>query len=149
MPALLRHYLEAHYGEKGKAAADALHAELYPLDINKEVDEGTYAVGLAIPAFGRTFRKNSARMIWPDEGAVAVPMMAFLRKDAQEGPRQVLEYLYSNEYQTYLSTTGLVCPVVSEAPPFEELKENDWRFLYSGWEAMTHVGRELAEGVNC
>lgn len=148
MPALFRHYLEAHYGQRGAAAADALHAELYPLDINKAVDEGRYAVGMAIPAFGRTFRNASARMVWPAEGAVAVPVMAFLRRDASPDARRVLDYLLSDPYQDYLSTTGLICPAVASAPPFDELKENQWRLLYSGWEAYARVGGQLAQAVH-
>ena len=84
LPALFRHYMESNFGKDGAAAADALHPELYPLDINKYVDEGRYQVGLAIPAFGRSFRLGSGAMVWPAEGAVAIPTMAIF---AQGCPR--------------------------------------------------------------
>jgi ABC-type Fe3+ transport system substrate-binding protein len=145
LPALFRYYMESNFGSDGASAADALHPELYPLDINKYVDEGRFQVGLVIPAFGRNFRLGSGTMVWPAEGAVAVPMMAFLRKDAAPPVRQLLEYLLSLEFQEFMSNDGLICPAVQEAPLFQELLENQSRFIWSGWDAAADIGDHLAK----
>ncbi|KMY66236.1 hypothetical protein AAU61_17265 [Desulfocarbo indianensis] len=144
LPALFRHYMEKHFGQAGSAAADALVPELYPLDINKAVDEGRHQAGLVIPAFGRTFRQGQGSMVWPREGAVAVPIMAFLRKDASPEARGLLEHLLSVDFQNFLSVDGLICPVTPEAQAFPELLENQFRFLWAGWQAAAAVGGGLA-----
>lgn len=144
LPALFRYYMESNFGSDGASAADALNPELYPLDINKYVDEGLYQVGLVIPAFGRNFRQNSGAMVWPAEGAVAVPLMAFLRKDAAPPAKRLLEYLLSLEFQEFISKDGLICPALQEAPLFPELMENQFRFIWAGWDAAADLGGELA-----
>lgn len=148
LPALFRYYMESNFGSDGASAADALHPELYPLDINKYVDEGRFEVGLVIPAFGRNFRHGAAAMVWPAEGAVAVPMMAFLRKDAALPARQLLEYLLSPEFQEFMSEDGLICPALQEAPLFKEIIENQFRFIWAGWDAATDLGGHLAMKTN-
>jgi ABC-type Fe3+ transport system substrate-binding protein len=148
LPALFRYYMESNFGNDGASAADALHPELYPLDINKYVDEGRFQAGLAIPAFGRNFRLGSGAMVWPTEGAVAVPVMAFLRKDAAPPAKQLLAYLLSPEFQEFMSTDGLICPVLQEAPLFLELVQNQFRFIWAGWDAAIEVGGQLARKTN-
>jgi len=145
LPALFRYYMESNFGSDGASAADALHPELYPLDINKYVDEGRFHVGLVIPAFGRNFRLGSGAMVWPAEGAVAVPLLAFLRKDADPKAVLLLEYLLSPEFQGFMSNDGLICPALQEAPLFKELEENQFRFIWAGWDAATKLGGRLAE----
>lgn len=141
MPALFRSVMERHYGEAGALVADTMRADLYPLDINKAVDEKQALAGLAIPSFGRTFRNNNGAMAWPKEGAVPAPLFAFLRKDASREAQDALRYLMGVQYQTFLSKTGALCPVHPEVPLFTEMHEAGGRLLWDGWDAY----RELVE----
>lgn len=145
IPAFFRYYMETHFGDAGSAAADALNPELYPLDINKAVDENRYQAGLVIPAFGRNFRSDSGAMVWPREGAVAAPLMAFVRRDADPAVHRLLEYLLSAEFQNFISCDGLICPCLQEAKAFPELIENQFSFLWAGWAAAAAVGENLTK----
>lgn len=143
MPALSRAFLTELYGEKGLAAATAFRPEMYPLDINKAVDDGQYLAGLVIPSFGRTFRNNGGVMVWPSEGAVAIPLMAMLKKDAGDEALQALDYLLSEEFQDFLGNSGVLIPVREGAslPPEAQPPR---KIIWPGWEKLTNLGEQAA-----
>jgi len=139
-PALFAHYLEKLCGEKGKRAAATVHAKLFPQDINKAVDEGVYKAGMVFPAFARTFRLGKAKALWPEEGAVVIPLLAFLKRGAHEDALKVLRAFFSRQIQSIVAENGLFCPAVEDVPLFSEMVQNGSRLLWSGWDQYMALG---------
>ena len=136
MPALSRAFLGQLYGGQGREAAQDFKAEMYPLDINKAVDQGQYLAGLAIPAFGRNFRDKGGAMVWPKEGGVAIPIVAMLKKGAGADALEALDHLFSPQFQEFLSLSGVLYPVLAGTPLPPEM-EPPARLLWLGWEQWT------------
>lgn len=139
-PALYAHYLENLFGEKGKTAAARAHAKLFPQDINQYVDAGVYKAGMVFPAFARTFRLGMARAVWPREGAVVIPLLAFLKHGAGKEAVEVLHTLFSRKIQTIIAENGLFCPVLEKVPLFSEMQQNNAMLLWSGWDNYMALG---------
>lgn len=133
-PMLYAYYMEKLCGEEGRRASALAQAKLFPQDINKTVDEGTYKAGMVFPAFARTFRLGNARAVWPKEGAIAIPLLAFLRKDAPDEAVDVLKIVFSSKIQTIIAENGLFCPVREGIALFSEMAAHDSRLIWSGWE---------------
>ncbi|MCM0756499.1 ABC transporter substrate-binding protein [Desulfovibrio aminophilus] len=117
-----------------------------PLDINRRVSSGELGAGLLIPAFGRTFRGGRARMVWPDSGALAVPLVACIGREAPRRAHDILEYLLSREVQAFLSSCGGVVPVRQDVPGFAELEESGWKMRWPGWDALLRAA-EVMDGA--
>lgn len=140
LPYLVSHYLQATCNRQ---PAGGLDMRSSPLDINKRVDTGDLAAGVLIPAFGRAFRQGGARMIWPRSGALAVPLAACLGEDASAEAHDVLDYLLSREFQTFLAESGGLVPVSAEAPGFPELEDAEGRLSWAGWDALLRVAEHM------
>jgi ABC-type Fe3+ transport system substrate-binding protein len=132
-PALYAYYMEKFCGEQGREAATKANKTLLPQDINNAVDAGLYKAGMVFPAFARTFRQGDAAMVWPEEGALTLPLLAFLKKDAPPQAIQVLDYIFERNYQTFLAQSGLFCSVREDVAFFEEMKRNNGHFNWMGW----------------
>ena len=139
MPALSQLFLGQLFGPQGLAAAQAMKAEMYPLDINKAVDQGDYAAGLVIPAFARNFRSGGGVMVWPREGAVAIPILVLLKKNASLEALEALDHLFSPQFQEFLSLSGVLAPALAGVPLPPEL-EPPHQLLWLGWQAMAELG---------
>ncbi len=139
-PALYAHYLERLCGENGKKAAACAQAKLFPQDINKTVDEGAYKAGMVFPAFARTFRLGMAKAVWPEEGAVVIPLLAFLKRGAGEEAVEVLRAFLSKEIQTIIAENGLFCPVREDVSLFDEMLHNGAGLMWSGWDNYMALG---------
>jgi hypothetical protein len=140
LPYLVRHHLQTTCNRQ---PAGGLDMRSSPLDINKRVDAGELAAGVLIPAFGRAFRQGEARMIWPRSGALAVPLAACLGEEAAPEAQEVLDYLLSREFQTFLAESGGLVPVSAEAPGFPELDQAEWRLNWAGWDALLRVAERM------
>ncbi len=145
LPYLLRRFLGGLCPGQG-AAQPRLDTASVPLDINKRVDAGDLAAGVIIPAFARAFRLGGGRMVWPASGALAVPLMACLAADAPPQARELLAYLLSLEFQTFLAKSGGLVPVRADAPGFPELEEAGWRLHWPGWQIMEDLARDMDAG---
>lgn len=132
-PALYAYYMEKFCGEQGKKAAARVDKKLLPQDINNAVDDGEYKAGMVFPAFARTFRHGNAAMVWPKEGALTLPLLAFLKKDAPEEAGKILDYIFDTQYQTFLAKSGLFCSVRKDVEFFEEMILNNCRLNWMGW----------------
>ena len=143
VPAIYRHYMRHVYGDAAAPALEVASPGLNPQDINRAVDEGRYAVGVFIPAFGRSFRGGGACMVWPEDGALAIPLFAMLRRDASEDAVRLLRFLLSLEYQEFLSLSGLHIAVHPDAEYFEEMAAADGRLLWAGWDHQREIGRQM------
>lgn len=132
-PALYAYYMEKFHGEAGRLAAEKVNKTLLPQEINHGVDRGDYAAGMVFPAFARTFRNNGAAMVWPEEGALTLPLLAFLKKGAPHLAKEVLAHVMGLEYQTFLAQSGLFCSMREDVPLFDELENNRDRLNWMGW----------------
>ncbi len=132
-PALYAYYMEKFMGPRGAEAASRVRKKMLPQDINNAVDTGQYMAGMVFPAFARTFRHGNAAMVWPKEGALTLPLLAFLKKDAPEQAREILKYILGKEYQSFLAGNGLFCSVRDDVDFFEEMIENQCRINWMGW----------------
>ena len=132
-PNLFRLYMAELCGETGVQFADSVHATLLPQDINKSIDEGTYLAGMAFPAFARTSRGGNTQAIWPKEGAVAIPLMALIRKDAPKEAQNILNALFSHDIQNRLAREGLFVSVRDDVPLIDEMIENQNTLAWCGW----------------
>ncbi|MFH1060579.1 MAG: ABC transporter substrate-binding protein [Pseudomonadota bacterium] len=143
LPYLVRHHLEGLCRRSGAGALPEIDTASPPLEINKRVDAGDLAAGVLIPAFGRAFRLGGGRLVWPRSGALAVPLMACLAADAPPAAHEMLAYLLSLEFQTYLAQSGALAPTHPDAPGFPELDQAQWRLLWPGWQALAEVASDM------
>ncbi len=105
-PALYVHCMGSLFGEKGKTAAARAHAKLFPQDINQYVDAGVYKAGMVFPALARTFRLGMARAVWLREGAVVIPLLAFLKHGAGKEAVRALHALFSEKFKPLSRKAG-------------------------------------------
>lgn len=141
----LPYLVEAHLSglQDGRSVDGLLDTRSTPLDINKRVDSGELAAGVLIPAFGRASRGGGARLVWPQSGALAVPLVACLRGDAPAAAHSALEYLLSFEFQSFLAMSGGIAPVRDDVPGFRELNDASWNLQWPGWAAVQTVARNM------
>ncbi len=129
---LMRHFC----GDAAETVIAAKNTEFMLLDINKNIDAGNFRAGVNIPPFSRTFRNGGGRMIWPRSGAWAVPLVMTMSADAPTEAEQALSYLFSTEYQTYISQTALLVPVHPQAPMLEDMTTPETKLFWPGWKAL-------------
>ncbi|MBE9573392.1 MAG: ABC transporter substrate-binding protein [Proteobacteria bacterium] len=134
VPNIYRFYLRHFFGERAEGTIKNTTYKSYPLDINKEVDEGVYQAGFVPPAFARSSRGGNVVLCWPNEGALAVPIVAMMRKGACAEAEKVLDYLLSFEYQDFISQTGGLVPVREGVAFFGEMKKANGKLLWAGWD---------------
>jgi hypothetical protein len=143
-PALYSYYMEKFQGQRGAEAASRVQKTMLPQDINTAVDSGQYRAGMVFPAFARSFREGGACMVWPEEGALTLPLLAFLRKDAPKDVRRILAFVFGRQYQEFLARGGLFCSVREDVALFEEMMENNCRINWMGWpDYCALAGREM------
>jgi hypothetical protein len=82
LPFLLSAFLAARWGLPEADIRAAFDSQSPPLEINKRLGRGELAVGLLPPIFCRNFREGDAAMVWPESGALAVPVMAAMAPQA-------------------------------------------------------------------
>lgn len=144
LPDLFDAMMHSHFGERAAAVIAGKNTSFTPLDINKRVDAGEFMAGVSIPAFSKTYRAGNGHMVWPASGAWPVPLMASVRSDAHPDALRFLHHLLSKEYQTYLSDSGAIVPVVEGIPWFTEMAENDGRLQWPQWDAFVAQGEPKA-----
>ena len=139
LPFLVEAAFTAMAGERAKGLLANLDTRSNPIDINKRIASGDLSSSFIIPAFARTFRGGTGRMVWPKSGALAIPLVACIAADAAPVAHEILAYLLSDEFQQALAEGGVVAPVISKVAGFEELEENDWNLLWPGWDCIRSV----------
>jgi ABC-type Fe3+ transport system substrate-binding protein len=133
LPQLYRHFLNRLLGERAAGVIEKTDHALYPLDINKAVDEGEYGAGVVFPAFARSSRLGNVASCCPREGVIALPVVAVKRKGASEKADAIVRYLLGREFQEYLSHVGDMLPVL-EGVSFPEGVAEDSKLLWDGWD---------------
>lgn len=145
LPYLISSFLKGRYGMRAQAPLSRMDTASIPLDINRRVDEGALAAGLLIPAFSRSFRSGRGRMVWPTTGAIAVPLIACIGKDAPPEAHDALAYLLSYEIQSFLSQDGDMVPVRADIRGFEELEATRWRLIWPGWDQVIGLADPMTD----
>lgn len=143
LPHLAEAVLRDKAGDQVETFLKKLDLDSNPIDLNKRIAAGQLAAALIIPAFARTFRAGSGRMIWPDSGAIAIPLLACLSADAAPVAHDILNWLLSDEFQHVMVSDGAIVPVVSGTPGFDELAENHWNLLWPGWDGILSAARRM------
>lgn len=140
LPALFSTMMSAAYGELAATVIANVDTRFSPLDINKQIDAGNFAAGVSLPAFSRTYRENNGQLIWPASGAWPVPLVATLRRNPHPQAIDFLRHLLSLDYQTYLSSTGGIVPVIEDAPWPDDMIEQQGSLQWPGWQSLIALG---------
>ena len=140
LPDFFAAMMTATFGDLAKEVIAHADTRFTPLDINKEIDAGNFAAGVSIPAFSRTFRDNNGQMVWPASGAWAVPLSVSLRRNPHPQALEVMRYLLSEEYQSFMSTTGNLIPVIDDVPWPSDMVERNGHLQWPGWESLLALG---------
>ncbi len=133
-PALYSYFQNKLNGEKGREAALRATKRLLPQEINLAVDAGDFKAGVLLSAFGRAFRYKNASMVWPREGALSLPLLVFVKKDAPEETFDVLETIFSQPFQEFLARDGGFISIRSDVDFFGEVAENHCHIQWMGWQ---------------
>jgi ABC-type Fe3+ transport system substrate-binding protein len=143
MPYLAEAVLRKALGDQAEHLLAVLDTASNPIDINKRLGRGELKAAIIIPAFARTFREGEARMIWPESGALAVPLMACLAAEAPVQAHEILDYLLSGTFQREVIVEGLIAPVRAGIAGFEELEESGWNLYWPGWNLAMDVAETM------
>ncbi len=146
-PALYSYFQNKLNGCKGREAALRANKTLLPQEINLAVDAGKFKAGVLLSAFGRIFRHGNARMVWPKEGALVLPLMAFIKKDAPQEALDVLHTLFSPSFQQFLAGNGDFVPVHANVDLSREVAENHCHIQWMGWRDYISLKKPTVDTV--
>ncbi|GEM_PF-1311992 len=133
LPDIYRYYIRKVLGDKAPLVFEKTDHLLYPLDINKAVDEGRYDAGVLIPAFSRNSRLGNIRTCYPAEGIIGLPVAVLQRKGRSKITDGIVDYFLSDEYQEFLSSSGDMIPVSGNVSLPEGITA-DTTLIWEGWE---------------
>lgn len=104
-----------------------------PFDVITGVNKGFYDVGLLPLPFARYNMGKNLETLIPEEGAIVLPEMIFIRKDASPETIEVAKDLFGKNIQRFFSQLGALIPVIEEIPLPVEVKE-EMNFYWKGWD---------------
>ncbi len=104
-----------------------------PFDVITGVNKGFYDVGLLPLPFARYNMGKNLETLIPEEGAIVLPEMMFIRKGASPETLEVAKDLFGKNIQRFFSQLGALIPVIEEIPLPVEVKK-DMNFYWKGWE---------------
>ncbi len=103
-----------------------------PFDVITGVNKGYYDVGLLPLPFARYSMGKNLETIIPKEGALILPEMMFLHKNATQETIEVAKDLFGKNIQRFFSQLGALIPVIEDIPLPVEIK-TDMNFYWKGW----------------
>lgn len=103
-----------------------------PFDVITGINKGFYDVGLLPLPFARYNMGKNLTTVIPNDGAIILPEMMFLRKDASPETLEVAKDLFGKNIQRFFSQLGALIPVIEEIPLPVEIKKN-LNFYWKGW----------------
>lgn len=115
---------------------DFLQAMKYsglPFDVITGVNKGYYDAGLLPLPFARYSMGKNLETVIPEEGAIILPELMFIRKDASEETLAIAHELFGRNIQRFFSQLGALIPVIEDIPVPVEIKQN-MKFYWKGWE---------------
>jgi hypothetical protein len=104
-----------------------------PFDVITGVNKGFYDVGLLPLPFARYNMGKNIETIIPDDGAIVLPQLLFIRKDASAETMEVAKDLFGKNIQRFFSQLGALIPVIEDIPLPAEIKE-EMNFHWKGWD---------------
>ena len=104
-----------------------------PFDVITGVNKGYYDIGLLPLPFARYSMGKNLETLIPEDGAIVLPEMVFLRKDASAETIEVAQNLFGKNIQRFFSQLGALIPVIEEIPLPVEVK-TEMNFYWKGWE---------------
>jgi ABC-type Fe3+ transport system substrate-binding protein len=104
-----------------------------PFDVITGVNKGFYDVGLLPLPFARYNMGKNLETLIPEEGAIVLPEVMFIRKDASPETIEVAKDLFGKNIQRFFSQLGALIPVIEEIPLPVEVKEK-MNFYWKGWD---------------
>lgn len=134
-----KHIMQDIGGEKetAKCLAEMKYSGL-PFDVITGVNKGYYDVGVLPLPFARYSMGNNIETIIPHDGAMVLPQMMFLKKNASDEAHAIARELFSSNIQRFFSQLGGLIPVIDNIPVPTELKQN-MNFLWKGWKWYQQV----------
>ena len=104
-----------------------------PFDVITGVNKSFYDVGLLPLPFARYNMGKNLDTLIPEEGAIVLPEMLFIRKDASAETLAVAKDLFGKNIQRFFSQLGALIPTIEEIPLPVEIK-TDMNFYWKGWD---------------
>ncbi len=104
-----------------------------PFDVITGVNKGFYDVGLLPLPFARYNMGKNLTTVIPDEGAIVLPEMLLLKKDASPETLTVAQDLFGKNIQRFFSQLGALIPAIEEIPLPVEFK-NNMKFYWKNWD---------------
>lgn len=104
-----------------------------PFDVITGVNKGYYDIGVLPLPFARYNMGQNIERVVPQEGAMVLPQMMFLKKDACEQTLEIANELFGKNIQRFFSQLGALIPVIEEIPLPTELKET-MNFYWKNWD---------------
>jgi ABC-type Fe3+ transport system substrate-binding protein len=141
----LLHFYKEH-GEAGVVRlAKNIREDWHPAEMVKRVGgpESKAAIYIVPWSFARARQwKGQVRVVWPEEGAIASPMYAWVKAGARGTVAAVAQGLLSAELGRHFAQAGY--PVLS--PDVDNLLPAEASFTWLGWDYVrTHAIKDLVE----
>jgi len=103
-----------------------------PFDVITGVNKGFYDIGLLPLPFARYNMGKNLSTIIPEEGAIVLPEMIFIKKNASAEALEIANNLFGKNIQRFFSQLGALIPVIENIPIPSEIK-NNLNFYWKGW----------------
>ncbi len=104
-----------------------------PFDVITGVNKGFYDVGILPLPFARYSMGKNLQTFIPSEGAIVLPQMMFIRKNASKETKEIAGDLLGKNIQRFFSQLGALIPVIEDIPFPVEIKNNP-NFYWENWE---------------
>ena len=104
-----------------------------PFDVITGVNKGYYDVGILPLPFARYNMGKNLETLIPEEGAIVLPEMMFIRKDASPETIEVAKDLFGKNIQRFFSQLGALIPVIEEIPLPAEIKQ-EMNLYWKSWD---------------
>ena len=122
------------FGNKGlKALAGNVLEGLHPAQMVNRIDNNGPGALYVMPAFfaDRIRHQERIKVIWPDDGALASPVILQVKPEKKEALKPVLDYLVGSQLAQILAGAGFPVPHAEVAAAVQEkpLKWLGWDFL--------------------
>lgn len=130
----LRAILQDSFGVQAKTFLDRLACGGMPLEVAMAVNRGFYDVGIMPLPFTRYRMAGNLHTVWPKDGALGLPEMLLLNKDAGAETLNLARSLLSINVQRFFSLLGGMIPVIEGIPLPRETVQNEMNLLWKGWD---------------
>jgi ABC-type Fe3+ transport system substrate-binding protein len=104
-----------------------------PVDVIMSVNGGLFDVGIIPLPFARYNIAKNAKPVYPREGALVLPQIALVKKDAGSAAKETIDYLFSANIQRFFSQLGGMVPMREGIPIPKEVEKMNVNLYWKGW----------------